>query len=48
MITPVLGALVRYKTPALPFLLIIFLFLFDKQKFLSFIGKLLNKKKIKI
>jgi hypothetical protein len=33
--TPVLGAVVRYKIPALPFLLIAFLFLFDKEKFLK-------------
>ncbi|RLD63836.1 MAG: hypothetical protein DRJ01_02675 [Bacteroidetes bacterium] len=30
--TPVLGALVRYKTPALPFLFIIFLFLINGEK----------------
>ena len=30
--TPVLGALVRYKSPALPFLFILFLFFIDKQK----------------
>ena len=32
LITPVLGALVRYKTPALPFLFISFLFLIDTEK----------------
>ena len=35
LITPILGALVRYKIPALPFLLIIFLLVFDKQKFIA-------------
>lgn len=34
--TPVLGALVRYKTPALPFLFIIFLFMIDVEKMISF------------
>lgn len=31
-ITPVLGAIVRYKVPALPFLLIAFLYLLDMEK----------------
>jgi hypothetical protein len=30
--TPVLGAIARYKVPSLPFLLIAFLFILDKQK----------------
>lgn len=42
LITPVLGALVRYKTPALPFLLIVFVMLFDKEKLRS--GLLFLKK----
>lgn len=33
LITPVLGSLVRYRTPALPFLLITFLLIFDKNKY---------------
>lgn len=33
--TPVLGAAVRYKTPGLPFLLIAFLILLDKEKLLK-------------
>ncbi|MFH1005603.1 MAG: hypothetical protein V1781_08980 [Bacteroidota bacterium] len=33
--TPILGAIVRYKVPALPFLLIALLFIFDKEKFLK-------------
>jgi len=35
--TPVLGALVRYKAPALPFLGLIFIYMFDFGKFNSFI-----------
>lgn len=31
--TPVMGALVRYRAPALPFLMIALLFMFDKNKF---------------
>ena len=34
MVTPILGAVVRYKIPALPFLLLIFLVLFDQEKFI--------------
>jgi hypothetical protein len=33
--TPVLGAIARYKVPALPFLLITFLFLLDKEKLIK-------------
>jgi len=33
--TPVLGAIVRYKVPALPFLAILFLLLIDKEKMLK-------------
>jgi hypothetical protein len=32
---PILGAITRYKVPALPFLVIAFLFLLDKEKFRS-------------
>ena len=32
LVTPVMGALVRYKTPALPFLLVIFILLSDNEK----------------
>ena len=35
LITPVLGAIVRYKVPALPFLAVLFLFLLDKEKLLN-------------
>jgi hypothetical protein len=42
--TPVFGAIVRYKIPALPFLIIIFIMIFDKEKFL----KKFKKKQIKI
>ncbi|MDQ3192066.1 MAG: hypothetical protein M3Q58_10770 [Bacteroidota bacterium] len=35
LVTPVLGAIVRYKIPLLPFLLIVFLLFFDKDKFIN-------------
>ncbi len=38
--TPVIGAIVRYKVPALPFLLIAFLFLLDSEKLLKRAPKL--------
>lgn len=38
--TPVLGSLVRYKAPAMPFLMIFFTHIFDEGKFMSFINKL--------
>jgi len=42
--TPVMGAIVRYKAPALPFLYVMLLLIFDKDKFASKIGypKILN------
>lgn len=43
--TPILGAITRYKTIALPFLLIAFLFILDKEKLLKkmpFLKKILN------
>jgi hypothetical protein len=43
--TPILGAVARYKTIALPFLLIAFLFVLDKKKLISkapFLKKILN------
>ena len=43
--TPVLGAIARYKTIALPFLLIAFLFIYNKEKLLRkmpFFKKILN------
>jgi len=42
--TPVMGAIVRYKVPALPFLLIVFLLMIDKDKLLKKISflKFLN------
>ena len=36
--TPVMGAIVRYKAPALPFLFIALLLIFDKEKFTRRIG----------
>ena len=33
--TPILGAAVRYKIPAIPFLVIAFLFILDKQKLIN-------------
>ncbi len=45
LVTPVLGALVRYKMPALPFLLLIFIILYDKEKLLKkfpFLTKILK------
>jgi hypothetical protein len=33
--TPILGAMVRYKIPGLPFLLIVFLLMLDKEKLLN-------------
>jgi len=41
--TPVLGALVRYKTPALPFLFIMYLFLLDTSRIEKYIMKLLKR-----
>lgn len=38
MTTPVAGALVRYKSPALPFLLISCILIFDEKKMLRFIN----------
>jgi len=43
--TPILGAIARYKIPALPFLLIAFLFILDKEKLLRkfpFLKKILG------
>ncbi|MEI6764794.1 MAG: hypothetical protein WCM76_04075 [Bacteroidota bacterium] len=34
LITPVIGAIVRYKVPALPFLIIALFLIFDKERFL--------------
>jgi uncharacterized protein with HEPN domain len=33
--TPIIGAIARYKVPALPFLMISFLFMLDKNKLLK-------------
>jgi hypothetical protein len=44
LITPVIGAIVRYKIPALPFLIITFIILTDKEKLLKkfkFLSKIL-------
>lgn len=46
--TPVLGAVVRYKAPAIPFLLMAFLLLLDINKLYSFINKILKPFKMKI
>lgn len=35
LITPVMGAIVRYKVPALPFLFVIFILILDQQKLLN-------------
>ena len=35
LITPVIGAMVRYKVPALPFLMIILVMMIDKEKFVK-------------
>ncbi|MBL4656773.1 MAG: hypothetical protein JKX73_02150 [Flavobacteriales bacterium] len=35
MITPILGAVVRYKIPGLPLILIACLYMFDKEKFIA-------------
>ncbi len=46
LVTPIMGAFVRYKVPALPFLLVIFVFMFDQETLLKripLLGKLVNK-----
>ena len=35
LITPVMGAMVRYKVPALPFLMIMLIMLIDKEKMIK-------------
>jgi hypothetical protein len=35
LITPVMGAIVRYKVPALPFLMILLVMLIDKEKLIK-------------
>lgn len=42
--TPVMGALVRYRAPALPFLIIALLMLFNKEKFLAWKSRIIKKK----
>lgn len=44
LVTPVMGALVRYKMPALPFLFIIFLFIIDWEKLKNSLFKMFSKK----
>lgn len=44
LVTPVMGALVRYKIPALPFLFVIFLFVTDFEKIKTFYNKLFQRK----
>jgi len=41
--TPVMGALVRYKVPAMPFLLVSILLILDKDKFLTWLSALKKK-----
>ncbi|RKX19990.1 MAG: hypothetical protein DRP35_06755, partial [Candidatus Zixiibacteriota bacterium] len=43
--TPVIGALVRYKVPALPFLFILIFYFLDSPKIIKKITKLFLKKK---
>ncbi len=45
LITPVMGAMVRYKVPALPFLMVILIMLIDKEKMIKRLPfmKFLNK-----
>jgi hypothetical protein len=38
LVTPVMGAFVRYKVPALPFLMIIFIIIYDRQKLMQRLG----------
>jgi len=48
LITPILGAMVRYKVPALPFLMFIFISIYDQEKFkrtFYFLFKKKSKKK---
>jgi len=42
LITPVMGAMVRYKVPSLPFFIIGMLILFDKDKFKRTTEKIKN------
>jgi len=44
LITPILGAMVRYKVPALPFLMFIFISLYDRETFIRRFGFLLPKR----
>lgn len=44
LVTPVMGALVRYKIPALPFLFVIFLFVTDFEKIKTFYNKIFQQK----
>lgn len=44
LISPVLGATVRYKAPLLPFFIVVFIIIFDEKKFLNNFPKLKRKK----
>ncbi|MBN2683428.1 MAG: hypothetical protein JXR58_13035 [Bacteroidales bacterium] len=46
--TPVLGAVVRYKAPAIPFLLMAFLLLLDINKLYRFVNKIIRPFNLKI
>lgn len=45
LITPVLGAIVRYKSPVLPFMFLLFMMYSDRQKFRDFLFKIKVLKK---
>lgn len=46
LVTPIIGAIVRYKMPALPFLIITLLLITDKQKMTSFLSLMVKKTRI--
>lgn len=46
LVTPIMGSLVRYKTPAIPFLLMFFLLFLDKEKSKKILSSF-NKEKIR-
>lgn len=44
LVTPVMGAFVRYKVPALPFLLLIFIMIYNREKLISRLNFFTNNK----
>ncbi|MFH0895926.1 MAG: hypothetical protein V2A54_15945 [Bacteroidota bacterium] len=48
MVTPVMGAIVRYKVPALPFLISALVMIINKEKLIAFFPVLKKLKKIKL